>query len=37
MNPDSSQIGLLAVDDHPLVRGGIAGLVDVHPDEFPIG
>ena len=32
MNEDSSQIGLPAVDDHALVRDGIAGLVGVQPD-----
>ena len=37
MNPDSSQIGILAVDDHPVVRQGIAGLVHIQPDMTLIG
>ena len=28
----SSPIRILAVDDHPLVRDGISGLVGVQPD-----
>ena len=32
MSGSSPQIRILAVDDHPLVRQGIAGLVDVQPD-----
>jgi DNA-binding NarL/FixJ family response regulator len=32
MNGSSSRIRVLAVDDHPLVREGIAGLVGVQPD-----
>src|SRR5678816_174800 len=27
MNEDSKEIGILAVDDHPLLRPGIAGLI----------
>jgi DNA-binding NarL/FixJ family response regulator len=32
MSGGSSRIRVLAVDDHPLVREGIAGLVGVQPD-----
>ena len=32
MSGDTSPIRILAVDDHRLVRQGIAGLVDVQPD-----
>jgi DNA-binding NarL/FixJ family response regulator len=32
MNAEPSPIRILAVDDHPLVRQGIARLVDVHSD-----
>ena len=32
MSPASSQIRILAVDDHALVRDGIAGLIGVQPD-----
>ena len=32
MSSGSSQISALVVDDHPLVREGIAGLVGVQPD-----
>ena len=32
MNGGSSPIRILAVDDHPLVREGIAGLLGVQPD-----
>ena len=32
MSGGSSPIRILAVDDHPLVREGIAGLIDVQPD-----
>ena len=32
MTDRSSPIRILAIDDHPVVRQGIAGLVDVQPD-----
>jgi two-component system, NarL family, response regulator len=32
MSGGSSPIRIMAVDDHPLVREGIAGLIDVQPD-----
>jgi DNA-binding NarL/FixJ family response regulator len=32
MSDSGSPIRILAVDDHPLVRQGIAGLVEVQPD-----
>lgn len=37
MSASGSQIGILAVDDHPLVRGGIAGLVSVQQDMKLVG
>ena len=37
MSTDSSQIRILAVDDHALVRDGIAGLVGVQPDMVMAG
>ena len=37
MSTDVSRIRILAVDDHPLVRQGIAGLVGVQPDMVLIG
>ena len=37
MNEDSSQIGLPAVDDHALVRDGIAGLVGVRRTWLYLG
>jgi len=33
----SSPIRVLAVDDHPVVRGGIAGLIGVQPDMTLVG
>ena len=33
----SSPIRILAVDDHPLVRGGIVGLLEVQPDMTLVG
>jgi len=32
MSTGSSHIRILTVDDHPLVRQGIAGLVGIQPD-----
>jgi len=32
MSPESAPIRILAVDDHPVVRQGIAGLVGIQPD-----
>ena len=37
MSAGSSQIRILAVDDHALVRDGIAGLVGVQPDMVMVG
>jgi DNA-binding NarL/FixJ family response regulator len=37
MSTDSSQIRILAVDDHALVRNGIAGLVGVQTDMVMVG
>src|SRR5208337_4321870 len=37
MSPGTSQIRILAVDDHPLVRQGIAGLVKIQPDMILVG
>jgi DNA-binding NarL/FixJ family response regulator len=37
MSADASSIRILAVDDHPLVRQGIAGLVAVQPDMTLVG
>ena len=37
MNGGSSQIRILAVDDHPVVRQGIAGLLAVQPDMSLVG
>ncbi len=37
MSSDVSPIRILAVDDHPLVRQGIAGLVGVQPDMVLVG
>ena len=37
MSPDASPIRILAVDDHPLVRQGIAGLIGVQPDMVLVG
>ncbi len=37
MSADASPIRILAVDDHPLVRQGIAGLIGVQPDMLLVG
>jgi len=37
MNAGSSQIRILAVDDHPVVRQGIAGLLGVQLDMVLVG
>ena len=34
---DKSPIRILAVDDHPVVRQGIAGLVSIQPDMILVG
>lgn len=37
MNSGASQIRILAVDDHPVVRQGIAGMVSVETDMALVG
>ena len=37
MNAGASPIRILAVDDHPVVRQGIAGLVSIQPDMILMG
>src|SRR5271157_5600518 len=37
MKADASRIRILAVDDHALVREGIAGLVGIQPDIIMVG
>jgi DNA-binding NarL/FixJ family response regulator len=37
MSPDSHPIRVLCVDDHPVVRQGIAGLIAVQPDMVLVG
>src|SRR4029453_5398362 len=37
MTDDSKKIRILSVDDHPLLREGIAGLVGAQPDMTIVG
>ena len=37
MSACTSSIRILAVDDHPIVRQGIAGLVSIQPDMILVG
>ncbi len=37
MNAEIQPIRILAVDDHPLVRQGIAGLIRIQPDMTLVG
>ena len=37
MSAETNSIRILAVDDHPLVRQGIAGLVAIQPDMTLVG
>ena len=37
MSAGSSQIRILTVDDHPVVRQGIAGLLAIQPDITLVG
>jgi DNA-binding NarL/FixJ family response regulator len=37
MSAGASPIRILAVDDHPIVRQGIAGLVSIQPDMILVG
>jgi DNA-binding NarL/FixJ family response regulator len=37
MSSDSARIRILCVDDHPIVRQGIAGLIAVQPDMTMVG
>jgi len=36
-SPKAFQIRILAVDDHPVVRQGIAGLIGIQPDMVLVG
>jgi DNA-binding NarL/FixJ family response regulator len=37
MSAEVSKIRILAVDDHPIVRQGIAGLVGIQTDMVLVG
>ena len=37
MSDATAPIRILAVDDHPIVRQGIAGLVSIQPDMILVG
>lgn len=37
MTPSSPSIGILVVDDHPLLRDGLAALLDMQPDMRLLG
>lgn len=37
MVSDTPRIRILAVDDHPIVREGIAGLISIQPDMMLVG
>jgi two-component system, NarL family, response regulator len=37
MTNDTCLIRILSVDDHPLLRSGIAALVDTQPDMRMVG
>jgi PleD family two-component response regulator len=36
-NPNTSPIRILSVDDHPIVRQGITGLLSIQPDMILVG